>query len=61
MVLPAPGFPASGALAESLGIETRFYHLRAENGFVGDADEIRRLTDRNTRLMLVNTPHNPTG
>src|SRR5580658_3172881 len=35
VVLPSPGFPANGALAESLGIETRFYHLRAENGFVG--------------------------
>jgi aspartate/methionine/tyrosine aminotransferase len=61
VVLPAPGFPANAALAESLGIETRFYHLRAENEFAGDADEIRRLTDRNTRLILVNTPHNPTG
>jgi aspartate/methionine/tyrosine aminotransferase len=61
VVLPAPGFPANGALAESLGIETRYYHLRAENGFAGDADEIRCLTDRNTRLVLVNTPHNPTG
>jgi len=61
VVLPAPGFPANGALAESLGIETRFYRLRAENGFAGDEDEIRRLTDPNTRLLLVNTPHNPTG
>jgi aspartate/methionine/tyrosine aminotransferase len=61
VVLPAPGFPANRALAESLGIETRLYHLRAENGFAADPDEIRRLTDRNTRLMLVNSPHNPTG
>src|SRR5580704_11778137 len=61
VVLPTPGFPANAALAESLGIETRFYHLRAENGFAVDADEIRQLTDRNTRLILVNTPHNPTG
>ncbi len=61
VVLPSPGFPANAALAQSLGIETRFYRLRAENGFSIDSDEIRRLVDRNTQLVLVNTPHNPTG
>ncbi len=61
VVLPNPGFPANNPLAESLGIATRCYTLRAENQFRVDFDEIRHLTDRDTRLMLVNTPHNPTG
>jgi aspartate/methionine/tyrosine aminotransferase len=61
VVLPSPGFPANAALAESLGIAVRYYPLRAENQFRVDPDEIRRLTDRNTRLLLVNSPHNPTG
>ena len=61
IVLPSPGFPANAALAQSLGIETRFYRLRAENGFAIDADEIRTLVDHHTQLVLVNTPHNPTG
>ena len=61
IVLPSPGFPANAALAQSLGIKTRFYRLRAENGFAIDADEIRTLVDHHTQLVLVNTPHNPTG
>jgi aspartate/methionine/tyrosine aminotransferase len=61
VVLPRPGFPANAALAESLGIAVRHYNLRAENGFRVDPDEIRGLVDRNTRLLLVNSPHNPTG
>jgi aspartate/methionine/tyrosine aminotransferase len=61
VVLPRPGFPANAALAESLGIAVRYYTLRAENQFRVDPDEIRRLVDRNTRLLLVNSPHNPTG
>ena len=61
VVLPNPGFPANAALAESLGIAVRYYTLRAENQFRIDLDEVRRLVDRDTRLLLVNSPHNPTG
>jgi aspartate/methionine/tyrosine aminotransferase len=48
-------------LPESLGIETRYYSIRKENGFSFDLEEIKRLADRNTKLILVNSPHNPTG
>jgi len=61
VVLPLPGFPTFSALPESLGLETRFYGVRRENGFRIDVDEIRKLADRNTKLILVNSPHNPTG
>jgi aspartate/methionine/tyrosine aminotransferase len=61
VVLPNPGFPANSALPESLGIEIRYYTLDAKNQFRVDSDEIRRLIDRNTRILLINTPHNPTG
>ncbi len=61
VVLPNPGFPANAALAESFGIDVRYYTLRAENQFRVDPDEIRRIVDRDTRLVLVNSPHNPTG
>ena len=61
MILPDPAFPANTVLADSLGIEVRRYHLRAENGFAIDHDEIRALVDGHTRFLLVNSPHNPTG
>ncbi len=61
VVLPEPGFPTYAALPESLGIKIRRYHLRAENRFRIDLDEICRLVDRDTRFVMVNSPHNPTG
>ena len=61
VVLPYPEFPAYTAIVESLGIEIRRYHLRAGNGFRIDPDEIRAAVDANTRIVLVNSPHNPSG
>ncbi len=61
VIIPLPGFTTFSALPESLGLETRFYHVRRENGFRIDPDEIKRLADAKTKLILVNSPHNPTG
>ena len=61
VVLPDPGFPPNRSIAESFGLEVRQYKLRRENEFRLDFDEVSRLVDRNTRFVLVNSPHNPTG
>ena len=61
VVIPLPGFTTFSALPESLGLETRFYRVRRENGFRIDVDEIKRLADTKTKLILVNSPHSPTG
>ncbi len=61
VVLPRPGYPPFSALPESLRIETRYYAVRRENDFRIDLEEIKQLVDRNTKLVLVNSPHNPTG
>jgi aspartate/methionine/tyrosine aminotransferase len=59
VIIPLPGFTTFSALPESLGLETRFYRVRRENGFRIDPDEIKRLADSKTKLILVNSPHNP--
>jgi aspartate/methionine/tyrosine aminotransferase len=61
VILPQPGFTTFSALPESLRVETRYYALRKENGFAIDVEKIKKLTDRNTKLVLINSPHNPTG
>src|SRR5258708_10769754 len=59
VIIPLPGFTTFSALPESLGLETRFYRVRRENGFRIELDEIKRLADSKTKLILVNSPHNP--
>lgn len=61
VVLPFPCFPPTVELPRAFGLEVRLYHLRREDGFKIDLDEIRELADDNTKLILVNSPHNPTG
>jgi aspartate/methionine/tyrosine aminotransferase len=61
VILPLPGFATFSALPESLGLELRYYRVRRENSFLIDVDEIKRLADSKTKLILVNSPHHPTG
>jgi aspartate/methionine/tyrosine aminotransferase len=61
VIVPTPGYPAFSAFPESLGLEIRTYSHRVVNAFRLEVDEIKALADKNTKLILVNTPHNPTG
>jgi aspartate/methionine/tyrosine aminotransferase len=61
VVVPTPSFAPFLEIPTAFGVEVRRYTLRLENGFALDADEIMRLADARTKLILVNTPHNPSG
>jgi aspartate/methionine/tyrosine aminotransferase len=61
VIVPFPCFPTMAALPRSFGIETRRYQLRPEQKYRIDLDEIAALVDARTRILLVNSPHNPTG
>ena len=61
MVAMFPMYPALYQLAEDNGADIRHWHLRHENGFEPDFDELNELVDDTTRLIIVNNPNNPTG
>jgi aspartate/methionine/tyrosine aminotransferase len=61
VIVPTPSFAPFVEVPTALGVETRRYALRFENGFALDPDEVMRLADSRTRLILLNTPHNPSG
>ena len=61
VVLPHPGYPTFGEAAGHVGLEVRQYQLRAATGHAIDVDEVEACIDERTVLVLVNTPHNPTG
>ncbi len=61
LIVPFPCFPPYLAIPESLGLEVRKYRLRPENSYRIDIDEVKRLADSKTRVLMVNLPNNPTG
>ncbi|MGH9322499.1 MAG: aminotransferase class I/II-fold pyridoxal phosphate-dependent enzyme [Vicinamibacteria bacterium] len=61
VVVPYPAFPPFLSIPESFGLEVRRYELDARNGFALHLDRVASLVDDRTKLVLVNSPHNPTG
>ena len=61
VIVPDPGFPIYASMARFLGLVPVPFPLRAEHGFRLDLDELRSLVTPRTRLLVINSPHNPTG
>lgn len=61
VIYPNPGFPIYESMIEFLGARAVPIRLREEQGFGFDVDEFAgKITDR-TKLIILNSPHNPTG
>lgn len=61
VVISDPCFPPMASVPRALGMEVRRYRLEHEEAFAMDPGAIERLVDSRTKLVLVNSPHNPTG
>lgn len=61
VIYPNPGFPIYESMISFLRAKPVPIHLREENNFRLDINELADgITDR-TRLIVLNSPHNPTG
>lgn len=61
VVTPNPAFPIYESMIRFTGGIPRFYRLREENNFRFDPDEFRSLVNAKTKLIILNSPQNPTG
>ncbi len=61
IILPNPSFPIYESAVAYSGAKPIFYKLRESKGFSFDADEILSKITNRTTLIMLNTPHNPTG
>jgi aspartate aminotransferase len=61
VIYPDPGFPIYESMARFVGGVPVPMPLREERRFRFDPDEFRSLVTDRTRLIIVNSPHNPTG
>jgi len=61
ITLPFPSFPAMPVMARAWGLNVSTYALDRANGFKQSAERVLAAVGESTRLVLINTPHNPTG
>ena len=61
ILYPDPGFPIYRSMIEFTGAKPVPVPVREENGFAFSAEETLALITPRTRLLIVNSPANPTG
>ncbi len=61
IMYPDPGFPIYRSMIEFTGATPIPVPIREENGFAFSAEETLSLITPKTRLLIVNSPANPTG
>jgi aspartate/methionine/tyrosine aminotransferase len=61
VIVPDPGFPTYAGTVEFIGGVPVSLPLRAENDFRIDVDLLRSLVTDRTKLLILNSPANPTG
>lgn len=61
VLYPNPGFPIYESVANFLGARTIPLALKVENDFDLDIKELESKITSRTKLLILNSPHNPTG
>ncbi|MEO1943564.1 MAG: pyridoxal phosphate-dependent aminotransferase [Candidatus Thioglobus sp.] len=61
VIYPNPGFPIYESMINFVGGRAVPLPLREENEFSFDQDEFMSLLSERTRMIIINSPHNPTG
>src|SRR5207247_9096230 len=61
VIYPNPGFPIYESMIDYVGANAVPIRLREEMDFRLDVDELAGLINERTKLIIVNSPQNPTG
>jgi aspartate/methionine/tyrosine aminotransferase len=60
-LIPDPAWPLYAHMLTCLGARPVYYRLRPETGWLPDLEELESLVTPRTKLLLMNSPANPTG
>ena len=61
VLIPDPGYPIYSSLVSFVGATPVSVPIHEDNHFRLDIDELRSLVSERTRVLIVNSPANPTG
>ena len=56
-----PTYQQLYSIPKSFGADVQFLYLKPENKFLPDIQELEKLVTKNTKLICINNPNNPTG
>jgi aspartate/methionine/tyrosine aminotransferase len=61
VIVPYPAYQQLYSVPRALGCEVSLWNVGPESGYRHDVEALAQLIRPNTRLIVVNSPHNPTG
>src|SRR6201993_266851 len=61
VIYPNPGFPIYESMIDFVGARAVPIHLREDRGFGFDVNDLASKISDRTKLIILNSPHNPTG
>ena len=61
VIIPDPGFVSYNSIIQFVGAKAVKVPLREENEFRLNPDDVKRAVTEKTRMIIINSPHNPTG
>lgn len=61
VIITDPCFSSYTSALDFLGIKHKSVPLREENRFCVDVEEIKKAVDSKTKMIIINSPNNPTG
>lgn len=61
VIAPYPAYQQLYSVPRAIGCEVSLWHVGPETGYRYDVDALEQLLTPRTRVIVVNTPHNPTG
>ena len=61
VIVHSPAYQSLADVARAAGCDVSPWRAREENGWALDLAELRHLMRTNTKAIIINTPHNPTG
>lgn len=56
-----PTYQQLYSIPEAYGADLKILHLKKENNYLPDLEELKNLVTKNTKMICINNPNNPTG
>jgi len=61
VIAPYPAYQQLYSVPRAIGCDVSLWHVGPETNYQYDVDALERLLTPRTKVIVVNTPHNPTG